>query len=204
MKLNVASHTIHVRTFSFYSSLSTIHIKVLYLDVNMHDASPLFVYLIIYLLQEPLDKHLIRLLEMGAYIYLRGSSSSAAILSLTVEVNSSHGETKIVVLSELTSVEPLAPLGCINRLSSELSEQYQCDSVNSWSGTWILVAHQLIALTKGHQTYIRLTLRMAASCNRHIDHMLYRIMSTSWQTLDWLHICIYGFCLGICIYIRTY
>lgn len=73
------------------------------------------------------------------------SSPSTAILPLAVEVRGSHRETKIVDLSKLTSVELLAPPGCINRLSSELPEQYQHDTVNSRWGTWTLVVHHLIA-----------------------------------------------------------
>lgn len=121
-----------------------------------------FVYIIrflIYLLQEPLDNHVIRLLEMEAYISTRSFFLRSHSLSDSWSKQQPRGDQDCS--SQRThECWTFGATGVHKPLSSELSEQYQCDSVNSWCGTWILVVHQLIALTKSHQTYIRLTLGM--------------------------------------------
>lgn len=88
--------------------------------------------------------------DMHSYQWIKGrshltSSSSAATLPLTIKENRSHGKAEIVDLSKLTSVEVLAPPGCIHCLPPELSEQYQHDTVNPRGWPWTFVAHNLIA-----------------------------------------------------------
>lgn len=74
---------------------------------------------------------------------MESSAPPGSSFSLTIEVDSSHREAEVILLSKLTGVEMIPEGRCSYSLPSLLLEEHKNEPVDANVGLWALIAYYL-------------------------------------------------------------